>query len=254
QVFMQTMTGMLRIARATVADAVENVARANPQNPLVDFLEDLQWDGEKRLDSFLTSGFGVINADEEQAGYTQAVGRNFLISMVARARQPGCKADHLLMIEGPQGIRKSSALEIIGRPYFAELHQSIDSKDFYIRLRGVWLVELSELSALNGAGVERLKGALSCRSDFYRPPYGKRATEHPRMSVFAATTNESHYLLDTTGNRRFWPIHAGMIDLDWLERYRDQLLAEAVHAVRAGESWHQVPKLAARKQQSQREP
>src|SRR5262249_49361550 len=126
----------------------ERVARENPKNILQAFLTSLTWDGEKRMHTLLSRGFGGVALGDEHRQYIEAVSRCFLVSLAARAMHPGCKADHLLVLEGPQGGLKSSALEIIGQPFFNEVHAKIDSKDFYLSLRGNWLIELSELSSI----------------------------------------------------------------------------------------------------------
>jgi predicted P-loop ATPase len=224
----------------TVRGAVELIARQRRRNPLQEYLNTLpKWDGVQRLEQFFHRYFGVA----EDTAYTQAAGKNFLISMVARAYRPGCQVDHLPVLEGPQGNKKTSALRAIGGEWFTEMQESIDSKDFLQNLQGRWLVEISEMDSFNRGQITKVKSIITCTVDRFRPSYGRRAADHPRQCVMAGTTNKSDWNRDETGARRFWPIRCdGDIDLDSLKRDRDQLFAEAVYRYRAGESWWEMPK------------
>jgi predicted P-loop ATPase len=156
------------------------------------------------------------------------------------------------VFEGPQGLKKSTALKIIGGDYFAEIHESIMNKDFYIALAGKMLCEISELHAFKTADIERIKGIISNASDRYRTPYGQTATDHPRCGVFAGTTNRDDWNTDDTGARRFWPVTCGDIQCEWLTDNREQLFAEAVERFRDGEPWWNVPEIAADVERSAR--
>jgi putative DNA primase/helicase len=173
--------------------------------------------------------------------YTEAVGRCFMEGMVARVMRPGCKVDAMPIFEGAQGAGKSTALSIIGGEYFAEIHESITSKDFYIAITGKMLCEISELHAFRRAELERVKGIITTGTDRFRTPYGRYAVDHPRSCVFAGTTNSSDWNTDETGARRFWPVECGEIDRDWLSENRQQLFAEAVARFNRGEAWWDVP-------------
>lgn len=122
--------------------------------------------------------------------------------------------------------------------WFADDMPDIHSKDAAIQLCGKWIIELAELAAVRRAEIEGVKAFLSREVDVFRPPYGRRAVSVPRQCAFIATTNEALYLRDQTGNRRFWPVRCGRIDLDALRAERDQLWAEAVALFHAGEQWH----------------
>lgn len=222
--------------RGTVAESVALVAREHVVHPVRAYLEGLTWDGEPRLQLWLAD---YLNANATPV-YLAAIGRKFLVSAVARIMQPGCQVDHTLVLEAPQGAGKSrTARALAVHPeWFTDDMPDVHSKDAALQLCGRWIIELAELAALRRSEIEGMKAFLSRPTDVYRPPYARRALAVPRQSVFLATTNEALYLRDPTGNRRFWPVSCGTIELERLEADRDQLWAEAVTAYRAGETWH----------------
>ncbi len=161
-----------------------------------------------------------------------------MISAVARIMRPGIKADHMLILEGPQGAKKSSALKALaGEEWFTDELAEIGSKDAAQQMRGTWIIEIAELDAISRAEVSRIKAFLTRTIDRYRPPYERYVIAVPRQCVFAGSVNPDTYLRDETGNRRFWPIRCGVIDLDALQSQRDQLWAEAVARYREGAVW-----------------
>jgi predicted P-loop ATPase len=161
-----------------------------------------------------------------------------MVGAVARIEQPACQMDTMLVLEGPQGILKSSALRVLAGHWFADSGLAIGEKDSYQSLRRVWIYEIPEFASIKAArDIERVKAFLTSRCDHYRPSYGRRAIDVPRQCVFAGSTNESEYLLDKTGARRFWPFKCGRIDLVSLERDRDQLWAEAFTRYQSKERW-----------------
>jgi predicted P-loop ATPase len=213
-------------------EAVQSVAYEQRFHPILRWLEGLQWDGTPRLDKWLSAYLGTPNTP-----LTRAIGRKFLISAVARVYKPGCKVDHMLIPEGKQGAQKSKALRaLVGDDWFTDQLSDLGTKDASQDLRGTWVIELSELAAMQGREIERVKGYVSRQIDRYRPSYGRRAIDVPRQCVFIGTTNDDEYLPDSTGNRRFWPITCTTIDVDAIAHDRAQLWAEAVAAYHAGET------------------
>lgn len=221
------------VSTALVAEAVEVAARNNPINPPRDWLQSLKWDGKKRLLGWMHEYMGV--ADNE---YTQRVGCWFFMGMVKRVFEPGCKFDYCLVIEGPQGRKKSTALAVIGGDWYGDTDLDLHNKDSMSALRGKMLYEFSEMGSVAKAEATKQKSFLSRQVDEYRPVYGRREIRVPRQLVFAGTTNEWEWNKDPTGGRRFWPIEVTtQIDIDGLREVRDQLFAEAVERVNAGQRY-----------------
>lgn len=219
-----------------ISRCVEAVAQDHAFHPVHDYLKSLAWDGKPRLNTWLARYMGAKG--EEQ--YLAAVGRRWMISAIARVMRPGCQADHTLVLEGLQGAGKSrTARALAVRPeWFADRLPDLHSADAAIQLAGCWIVELAELAAVRRAENEAVKGYLSRTHDVYRPPYGRYRISVARQCVFIGSTNEGTYLTDRTGNRRYWPVACGDIDIEYLEADRDQLWVEAYQAYRAGEPWH----------------
>lgn len=220
--------------RDRVLDAVVAAAHRNTVNPLREYLDPLEWDGEPRIDTLLVDYFGGADTS-----WARVVGVKWMISAVARAITPGCQVDTMLVLESKQGTRKSTGLEALcpNRSWFADSPLPIGDKDAFQQLDGKWIYEVGELDSFKGKDVTRIKSFVSARHDNYRAPYERIATDHMRQCVFAGTTNEVEYLEDRTGNRRFWPVKVGRVDIERLRRDRDQLWAEAVARYQAGEPW-----------------
>jgi predicted P-loop ATPase len=223
----------IMVPMSIAGQAVEVVARDRLFHPVREYLDSLAWDGTSRIDEWLIRYLGA-----EDTPYHRAVGPRWMISAVARIYAPGCKADCALILEGPQGIRKSSALMMIAKPWFADRLSDLSSKDAAMETRGVWIIEIAELDTMSRAEVSTIKAFMSRTQDRFRPPYGKRLVDLPRQCVFAGSVNpEGGYLKDPTGGRRFWPVVCSTINLETLQRDREQLWAEARDRFRGGEPW-----------------
>jgi len=226
-----------------VGRGIQTVAREHTLHPVREYLSALKWDRTPRLDIWLPTYLGV-----EDSEYVRAIGPRFLISAVARIFEPGCQADHTLILEGPQGVLKSSALRALaGAAWFTDRISKLGSKDSAMEVAGVWFVEMSELDALTKATNSATKSFVTCRHDKFRPPYGKHVIDQPRQCVFTGSINATGgYLNDPTGARRFWPVTCGVIDLESLVRDRNQLWAETVVRFEAGAPWWlETPELEA---------
>lgn len=223
----------LNVTPNMVSRSIGAIAHEIRLHPVRDYLTSLSWDSVPRMERWVITHLGAADTS-----LNRAFGSLWMISAVARIMQPGCKVDHMLILEGPQGAKKSSALRILaGEQWFTDELAEIGSKDAAQQMRGVWIIEIAELDAISRAEVSRIKAFLTRNVDRYRPPYERYVIDVPRQCVFAGSVNPDTYLRDETGNRRFWPVRCGAIDLDALRRDRDQLWAEAVARYREGAIW-----------------
>lgn len=221
--------------KPTLIDAaVAVIAERRRVHPVRDWLEGLKWDGQPRADLLFVRYFGA-----EDTEYARGVAARFLIGAVARVYRPGAKVDCTPVLEGTQGIGKSTGVrKLAGEEFFFDTPMTMGEKDSYQGLRGKWIGELGELHALSRSDLNRAKNFLTATVDHYRPSFGRRARDFQRQCVFVGTTNAEEYLRDETGNRRFWPVRCGAVDIKTIAADRAQIWAEAVARYKAGERWH----------------
>lgn len=222
--------------RGNIDSALDIHASQHAFNEVQDFIEGLSWDGVERLDTLFIDYLGA-----KDTAYNRAVCRKAFTAAVARAMQPGCKFDNMLILAGPQGIGKSTLLDKMSKGWFNDSIRTFEGKEASELLQGVWLVEVSELDAFRRTDVARIKQFLSLRADRYRAAYGRHVKELPRCCVFFGSTNTTDFLQDTTGNRRFWPVdvgeqpHSKTVWKDLTDDEITQLWAEAKARWLAGE-------------------
>lgn len=237
-----------------IRGAVDAVARETRYNPIVEYLNGLKWDGKARLEEWMIRLLGAPDSP-----FVRLVSPKVLIGAVARALEPGCKVDTVLVLEGEQGIKKSTAIAaLFGEAYTAESVSLFDQHNkMVMAMMGAWVVELAEFVAIARSHHASVKGLISMRRDRVVLPYARLASSHPRRCVFFGTINPeaTGYLTDNTGNRRYWPVTVTDIDLEGIALRRDQLWAEALVRYRSRERWWLEPEeeRAATSEQSERE-
>jgi predicted P-loop ATPase len=235
---------------------LNSYARLNAQHPVREKFRQLEaeWDGKPRLDTWLIDYCGA-----EDTPYTRAVGAKWMIAAVRRVRDPGCKFDHVLIFEGPQGIGKSTIFRALAYDHWFtdNLTIGLDPKEVIELTRGKWICELAELTNIGKRAVESVKAFVTRQTDEARMAYGRTVLTVPRQFVLAATTNRPTYLRDETGDRRFWMVETKgvidegqadlplMLDSAGLLSVRDQLWAEAAVRESAGEEIHLPPAIEA---------
>lgn len=246
QAWLQGEMGLVGIAKSVVADAIEKRAHICAFDSAKQWLKGLTWDGVPRVDDWLVRVYGV-----EDDLYHRGVGSNWLRAMVRRQVYPGSKFDHVLVIRGGQGVRKTTSIAALGKDWHVETTVRADDKDFLMQFDGKAIVEFSEGGTLSLSDTKSLKAIITRTVDKYRAPYARYIEEHPRRCVFCMTTNETQYLKDETGNRRWWVVNMpeGVdADVEWIEENREQLFAEAY--ARRDEPWAEVPKEQAEEYQN----
>lgn len=214
---------------STVVEGVKIIANRNRHHPVREWLESLEWDGIDRNSTWLRDCLGV-----EDTEYASLVGTLWLRQAVNRILHPGIKADYALILEGLQGLQKSAALRKLGGDFFSDAPLDLNSKDAFMAIDGVWIYEIAELDAFNRSEATRIKAFMTMAEDRYRPPYGSRYISRPRQTVFCGTTNNDEYHKDPTGNRRFWSVLCHAVDLDLVQRLREQMFAQAIAEILEG--------------------
>lgn len=227
-----------KVSKEMIMDAIRCTAYNNKVNPPVDYLSELTWDGKPRLNGWLQTVYGVDDTE-----LYQKMGSNWIKGLVKRVLQPGCQFDEVLVLESPQGYRKSTSLRILGQPWHVESTLSTEDKDFYMLLARSVIVEFSEGDIVGRTSARKLKSIITKTEDSFRPPYEHGMMTFKRGCVFAMTTNDNDYQKDDTGGRRWLPVVLKKVaNVDWLAANRDQLYAEAVHRVSVlKETTHEYP-------------
>lgn len=207
-------------------------------NPVIDRINAAKWDGTKRVETFFIDFLGT-----KDNRYIREVTKKWLVGAVARALKPGIKFELMPVLIGSQGIGKSTLCGLLCPEYFLDNLPSLSgiNKDNLMLIKDSWIVEVAELSAMSKTAIEGTKAFISTRVDKYKAPYASTVEDHPRRCVFIGTTNETEFLKDKTGNRRFLPVECGVekpkkdvFNVD--KSYILQLLAEAREMFKNGEN------------------
>ena len=230
-----------KVSTAEMIEALSVVARKAPFHPVREWLESLVWDGEPRIDTFSSTYLG-----KPDDAYHKAVMNALFMSAVLRIFKPGCKVDTMTILQGIQGIGKTKLWNALFNPWYAEIVDSLNTKDFFIGLSGVWCADFGELDQFSKADATRIKQVLSSQADNYRGLWKGNHKKHPRQSIFVGGTNQDRWMNDATGGRRFLPIKVEQsIDVDAIAKVRDQLFAEAVFNVKVDAGrWWEIPDAA----------
>lgn len=210
-----------------INEALFVVASRKKIHPVKEYLDGLKWDGKPRIDTWLP-----LVCDADKNAYTNLVGRKLLCALVRRIYEPGCKFDNLVVLEGKEGIYKSTMLNLLGGQWYAPFSIKADSKDAVDIMQGKWLLEMEELATMRITDIEHVDAFLSRTVDRVRLSYRRNAQDFPRQCVLVGTMNplgDNQYLKKQSENRRFWPIECGkIINIDWVRKHRDQLFAETM--------------------------
>lgn len=215
-----------------VDEVIRHIAHENNYHPVKDYLSSLEWDGVPRIRTWMKQYLKATGDDL----YLETMSEIFLVAAVARIFQPGIKYDCMIILEGEQGAGKSTVGKVLASPeWFFDSPLDLHDKDSSLALQGQWIIEMGELANLRKADVTTIKSFLSRSTDKFRPPFEKSVVDYDRQCVFFGTTNDSVYLKDPTGNRRFFPVKVGdKLDTNGLLKVRDQLWAEAVMSYDCG--------------------
>lgn len=227
QYLLQNDIDLSSISKTIVYEALQHHAFNNKYDEALDWLTSLKWDGEKRLEHWIARSCGV-----EDNLYHSAIGAQWLLGMVKRLVYAGSVFDHVLTVVGRQGVGKTSLFRIIGGDWYKSHTESVDTKDFYLKLRGACLIDLDEGATMNKSDSIKIKSIITETVDEYRAPYDRVTQKYPRRFVFSMSTNDLEPFKDQTGNRRYWIIKIDeKVNFAWLSDNRDQLFAEAYHCL-----------------------
>jgi len=216
--------------------AVSRAAAMKRIHPIRDYLRGLVWDRVPRIETWLIDFCGA-----KDNLYVRDISRIMLLQPVARILRPGIKADHVIVLEGAQGVGKSTLVEILGGEFYGDFHIDPRQRDTIDAMQGKWIIEMSEMAVIKKSDVESLKSFITTRKDRARLAYGRRSEDFPRQCIFIGTINRDatgEYLNDNTGNRRFMPIEIKRVDFKAIQMIRDQLFAEATNRFLSGEHIH----------------
>lgn len=248
-VWLQMVWGLPMRNSAVVDEAARMVAWDNRYHPVRQWLDRLpKWDGVPRLERLMEDVFGA-----EPNDYTRHIGKSLLVSAVARVLKPGCKVDEMVVLEGAQGLGKSTCIsELFGPDWYLETSEAPTTKDFYVVMQGNWVVEIGEMQSFSKADINQVKMAITRRDDKYRAPYDRHGSSHPRQCIFIGTTNADTYLSDPTGARRFLPVLCEKADVSQVRFLRLEYWAEALALFKQGFRWWDYPKDIASAEQDAR--
>ena len=245
--FMETYYGLK--GHDLLGQALTIVSGRHRFNDVAAYFSGLKWDGVRRVDTLLVDYLGA-----DDGPYVRAITRKELCAAVARAMKDFVKFDYMIILSGPQGIGKSTFLRYLGKNWFSDSLTTFEGKEAAELIQGVLIVEVGELAAMNRQETNSVKQFLSKVDDIYRAPYGRRTERYPRRCVFFGTSNESEFLRDVTGNRRFWPVDVGIneptksvwddlpgeVDQIWAEVYQMYLNGEPLFLDRETEKLAQL--------------
>lgn len=233
--YIEKVYGLSHVGKTQ--DALNMVMLQQAFHPVRDYLDGCasRWDGLERMDGLFIDYLGAEDTD-----YVRAVTRCMMVAAVKRIYEPGCKFDNVLVLQGPEGIGKSTLSRKLGGPWFTDNFSTVLGKEAYEQIQGCWIVEMGEMAGLKKAEVEHVKLFVSKQEDRLRMAYGKRVEAFPRQCIFIGTTNDSEPLREGNGNRRFWVVPVAVTEpvfSVWADLTSDvvgQLWGEAVAAYRSG--------------------
>lgn len=233
------------LTKSGTGDALHIASREQTFHPVKDYFLSLKWDGKERLETWLIDYANAVSQDES---YVRTVGKYWLMAAVKRILEPGAPFHHMLVLEGKQGMKKSSLFEELATVYGHKFFQNklnfnnMNTREGIEGLQGVLIAEFQELDGLTQSAIKKVKGWIQLSEDEVRKLYQNQITTLKRQFVLAGTTNETEWLTDPTGGRRFWPVKSsGVLDVEGLGMVKDQLWAEALHYVKRGDRYWVEP-------------